>query len=57
MRERLTQPLLGVNAPGVTLECATLTNAADRARVTTEAGLQALAVAITDGLLAWQRHE
>ncbi|MBK7369514.1 MAG: N-acetylmuramoyl-L-alanine amidase [Candidatus Eisenbacteria bacterium] len=57
VRERLTQPLLGVNAPGVTLECATLTNAADRARVTTGAGLQALAVAITDGLLAWQRHE
>lgn len=57
VRERLTQPLLGVNAPGVTLECATLTNAADRARVTTEAGQQALAVAITDGLLAWQRHE
>ncbi|MBI5170974.1 MAG: N-acetylmuramoyl-L-alanine amidase, partial [Candidatus Eisenbacteria bacterium] len=57
VRERLTQPLLGVNAPGVTLECATLTHAQDRARVTSESGLQALASAITDGLLAWQRHE
>lgn len=57
VNERLTQPLLGVNAPGVTLECATLTNVADRARVTADGGLQALAVAITEGLLAWQRHD
>ncbi|MFN8589542.1 MAG: N-acetylmuramoyl-L-alanine amidase [Candidatus Eisenbacteria bacterium] len=57
VRERLTQPLLGVNAPGVTLECATLTNPADRERVSGEAGQQALALAIVDGLFAWQRHE
>ena len=57
VRERLLKPLLGVNAPGVTLECATLTNADDRARVTNDAGLQALAAAITEGLLAWQRHD
>lgn len=57
VRERLTQSLLGVNAPGVTLECATLTNPSDRVRVSSDAGMQALATAITDGLLAWQRHE
>jgi N-acetylmuramoyl-L-alanine amidase len=57
LRERLPCPLLGVNAPGLLLECATLTAADDRARVTTSEGLDALARAITDGLEAYQRND
>ena len=56
-RERLSYPLLGVNAPGLLLECATLTAPGDRARVASAAGLDALARAITDGLEAYQRNE
>ncbi len=57
VRERLTRPLLGVNAPALLLECATLTSPADRARVTSPEGLRDLAGAIADGLFAYQRHE
>ncbi|HTM57362.1 MAG TPA: N-acetylmuramoyl-L-alanine amidase [Candidatus Udaeobacter sp.] len=55
LRERLPYPLLGVNAPGMLLECATLTSPADRARLG-PAGLDALARAIVDGLEAYQRN-
>jgi N-acetylmuramoyl-L-alanine amidase len=57
VRERLPVPLLGVNAPGIVLECATLTSAADLARVSGPDGLHALALAIADGVQAWGRHE
>jgi N-acetylmuramoyl-L-alanine amidase len=57
LRELLPVHLLGVNAPGVSLECATLTSDADRARVTRPGGLEALAAAIADGVAAWQRNE
>jgi len=57
VRERLPVPLLGVNAPGLALECATLTFAADRHRLTAPDGLRVLAAAIADGLLAYQRHD
>jgi N-acetylmuramoyl-L-alanine amidase len=57
VRERLPVPLLGVDAPGITLECATLTSAEDLARVSTPEGLRALAAAIADGVQAWGRHE
>lgn len=56
-RERLTHALLGVNAPGVTLECATLTSPEDRARVLSPGGLRDLAAAIAEGLFAYQRHD
>ena len=46
VRERLALPLLGVNAPGLVLECATLTSPADRARVTSPEGLRALAASL-----------
>jgi N-acetylmuramoyl-L-alanine amidase len=46
-----------VNAPGLMLECATLTSAADRARVTGATGLTALASAIVDGIDAYQKHQ
>ena len=57
LRERLPSTLLGVNAPGLLLECATLTSPADRERVTQPAGLRDLAAAIADGVVAWQRNE
>ncbi len=57
VRERLPVALLGVNAPGLSLECATLTSSDDLARVSTPEGLRTLAAAIADGVLAWARHE
>lgn len=57
VRERLTHAMLGVNAPGLTLECATLTSPADRARVLSPGGLRDLAAAIAEGLFAYQRHD
>ena len=57
MIQLLPSELLGVNAPGMLIECATLTNPADRRRVTEEEGMNALALAIADGVEAWQRNE
>lgn len=57
VRERLTHAMLGVNAPGLTLECATLTSPEDRARLLAPGGLRDLAAAIAEGLFAYQRHE
>lgn len=54
LRDVLPYPLLGVDAPGILLECATLTSSVDRARVTSEAGLGELAAAIVDGIEAFQ---
>ncbi|HTR97816.1 MAG TPA: N-acetylmuramoyl-L-alanine amidase [Candidatus Acidoferrales bacterium] len=56
VRERLPVALLGVNAPGLVLECATLTSPDDLARVTAPDGLHDLAVAIAEGVLDWSRH-
>jgi N-acetylmuramoyl-L-alanine amidase len=55
--ERLPVPLLGVNAPGLMLECGTLTSAADRARLDSDDGVRDLATAIAEGLEHWQRGE
>jgi N-acetylmuramoyl-L-alanine amidase len=57
VRERLPLALVGVQPPGVLLECGTLSNPEERARLLAPGGLQALAVAIADGVLAWQRNE
>jgi len=57
VRERLPMALLGVTAPGVLLECGTLSNAAERGRLLAPNGLHRLAAAIADGLIAWQRGE
>jgi len=57
LREILPYPMLGVNAPGLLLECATLTSDADRARVTAPHGLAELAATIAEGIEAWQRNE
>jgi N-acetylmuramoyl-L-alanine amidase len=55
LRERLMVPLLGVDAAGVMLDCATLSAPADRARVTGERGLKDLSVAIAEGVARWAR--
>ena len=57
LRERLPVALLGVNAPGLLLECATLSSPADRERVKVEARLRELAASIAEGILAWQRNK
>ena len=57
LRERLATPLLGINAPGLVLECAALTASADRERVRQEVGLRDLAATLAEGIQAWQRNE
>ena len=57
VRETMPLHLLGVNAPGVALECATLSSAADRARISGPDGLAHLAAAIAEGVAVWQRNE
>jgi N-acetylmuramoyl-L-alanine amidase len=57
LRELLPHGLLGVNAPGLVLECATLTSRADRERLGPGDGVAALAVAIAEGIAAYQRNE
>ena len=57
VRERLPMALLGVTAPGVLLECGTLSNAAERGRLLAPNGLHRLAAAIADGLIAWQHGD
>ena len=57
LREVLPYPLLGVNAPGLLLECATLTSEADRTRLGRKEGIADLARAISAGLDAYGRAE
>lgn len=57
LRERLPYPMLGVNAPGVMIECATLTSERDRGRITTTGGMAALAETIADAIAAYGREE
>ena len=57
VRERLPMALVGVTAPGVLLECGTLSDPAERGRLLAPNGLRLLAAAIADGLIAWQRGE
>lgn len=56
-REVLPYPLIGVDAPGILLECATLSSESDLQRVTGEDGVRALATAIVDGLGAYARND
>ncbi len=55
LRELLPVPLLGVNAPGLMLECGVLTSDIDRARLTRAGGLDELADAIALGIAAYER--
>jgi N-acetylmuramoyl-L-alanine amidase len=49
--------LVGVTAPGVLLECGTLSDPAERGRLLAPNGLRLLAAAIANGLISWQRGE
>ena len=57
MRELLPVGLFGVNAPGIVLECATLTSPADRSRLARPRGIQDLAAGIAEGIVAYERNE
>jgi hypothetical protein len=46
-------PLLGVDAAGLMLDCATLSAIPDRVRVEDPEGLQELAAAIAEGVARW----
>lgn len=56
VHERLPVALLGVQSPGVLIECGQLSNPEARARLFGRDGLRALAVAIAEGVAAWQRN-
>lgn len=56
LRETLPATLLGVNAPGLLLECATLTSARDLDRLSAPRGITDLAAAIAEGVAAWQKQ-
>ena len=56
LRERLPYELLGVNAPGILLECATLTAPDDRERVEQEEGMRQLVASIAEGIAAYRRN-
>jgi N-acetylmuramoyl-L-alanine amidase len=55
VRERLPLALLGVQSPGILLECGSLTQPEERARLLSQSGIRDLARAIAEGVLAWQR--
>jgi len=57
VRERLPYALLGVQSPGVLLECGSLTDPDERARLLAPGGLRKLAAAIAEGVLEWQQGE
>ena len=57
LRERLPYTFLGVNAPGILLECGTLTSPGDRERLLSPGGLEALAATIAEGVAAYRRIE
>lgn len=57
MRELLPVGLFGVNAPGIVLECATLTSPADRSRLARPRAIQDLAAGIAEGIVAYERNE
>ncbi len=57
VRERLPVALLGVNAPGVLVECSTLSSPEDLAKLLRPGGLRVLAVAIAEGVAGYQRDE
>lgn len=57
VREIVPYALLGVNAPGIVLECGMLTSDADRQRITGPQGISNLAQAIAAGIDAYARAQ
>ncbi|MEY4375318.1 MAG: hypothetical protein RL760_1485 [Candidatus Eisenbacteria bacterium] len=56
VRERMPFPLLGMQSPGLMIACGNLARAEDRARFTAPGGLDALADALAEGVVAWSRE-
>ncbi len=56
VREAMTTPLAGVDAPGIMLDCATLTAPADAERLRRAEGLRAIAATLADAVAAWRRR-
>ena len=52
--EVMTEPLAGIDAPGIMLECATLTAPADAERLRRPEGLRAIAATLADAIAAWR---
>jgi N-acetylmuramoyl-L-alanine amidase len=57
VREVMTEPLEGVDAPGIMLECGTLTSPADAERLRRPDGLRAIAATLADAVAAWRRSQ
>jgi N-acetylmuramoyl-L-alanine amidase len=53
----MTEPLEGVDAPGIMLECGTLTSPADAERLRRPDGLRAIAATLADAVAAWRRSQ
>jgi N-acetylmuramoyl-L-alanine amidase len=57
VREFMTEPLAGIDAPCVMLECATLTAPADAERLRRPEGLRAIAATLAEAIAAWRRSQ
>ena len=57
VREVLTEPLAGIDAPSLMLECATLTAPADAERLRRPGGLGAIAATLADAIAAWRKSQ
>jgi N-acetylmuramoyl-L-alanine amidase len=53
----MTEPLAGIEAPGIMLECATLSSPADAERLRRPEGLRAIAATLADAVAAWRRSQ
>ena len=56
VREAIAGPLMGVDAPGIMLDCATLTSPGDLDRLQTPEDLRALAVTLAEAIAAYRRN-
>jgi len=57
VREVLAGPLVGVDAPGLMLDCATLTSPGDVERLSRRDGLRAIAVSLANAIAAYRRSD
>ena len=57
VREVLAGPLVGVDAPGLMLDCATLTSPGDVERLSRRDGLRAIAVSLANAVAAYRRSD
>ncbi len=56
VREAMTAPLEGVDAPALMLDCATLTAPADAERLRRPDGLRTMAATLADAIAAWRKR-